>query len=493
MKNRTLFIIRMCVALLLNTLVGMIIASLIGFPIWAGAVAVNAIAILLGPIAPRFATRAGLYQEFWTGETIKAFRNSLESLGWINKIRSYDAQVANNNTIHFVDLGGDPTVLVNNTSYPLGVESLEDADKAIALDKYQTKATRVTDDEARGLSYDKCGSVIERHRDSVDQERYARAIHALAPSQDTAKTPVITANGKLKVADIIALKKRFDKLRIPTQGRVLVLCPDHVSDLLEQDTTFAQRYNNHTTGAISNQYSFDIYEFVDAPNYKLDGSVYKKVPFGSIAGENEVFCNASVAFYAPRMMRAGGDVKAYIDEPDTQNQEWRYNVRLYFICLPMKNEAIGAIVTAPAAEETPAADTTTTETPASETPATETPAAETTPVTFQVFPNYNADDPNPVQLNITNHTSETVAVIPSNGAALSFDVEFNTPEGYDSAVDGEIVEWMGLSGDGHLVTFLVPEAMQSLASSDGVYPVTVTIGVAGSDATVTIPVTLTIE
>jgi len=288
-----------------------------------------------------------VYKEFWTGETIKAFRNSVKSLGWLSKIRSFDSQVAGNNTIHFVDLGGDPTVLINNTSYPLGIETLSDADKAISLDKYQTRPSRVTDDEARGLSYDKAGSVIERHRESVDAKKYARALHALAPSSNSASTPVIVTSGaadgtrkRVVIADIIALKEKFDKMKVPVEGRILVLCPEHVNDLLLQDTTFAQRYNNTTTGAIANMYGFEIYEYVDSPLF--NASTLNKVAYGTAAGANDR--NASVAFYAPRMMKATGETKAYIDEPDTQNQEWRYNLRHYFICLPLKNEAIGAIV-----------------------------------------------------------------------------------------------------------------------------------------------------
>lgn len=293
---------------------------------------------------------AGIYSELWTGETIKAFRNSVASLGWLTKIRAFDAQVAGNNTINFVDLGGDPTVLVNNTSYPIGVESLADTNKAIGLDKYQTKATKITDDEARGLSFDKMGSVIDRHREVVDAKKYARAIHALAPASNAAGTPVLVTTGdaagtrkRLVVADILALKEKFDALKVPVQGRVLVLCPEHVNDLLLQDTSFAQRYNNTTTGAIADMYGFEIYEYVDAPVYTV--STKTKLAFGA-AATAATDRNASVAFYAPRMMKATGETKAYVDEPDTQNQEWRYNLRHYFICLPLKNEAIGAIVSA---------------------------------------------------------------------------------------------------------------------------------------------------
>ena len=336
-------------AVLINCLMGGTITAAVGLSPVIGAIGANAIAVVSPLIAPAGGVlRAGLYSEIWTGETIKAFRNSIESLGWLNKIRSFDSQVASNNTINFVDLGGDPTVLVNNTSYPIGVENLEDANKAITLDKYQTKATRVTDDEARGLSYDKIGSVIERHRDVVDEKKYARALHALAPDSHAAKHPVLTTTGeadgnrlRMTVADVIKLKASYDALKVPVQGRVLVLCPEHVNDLLLQDTTFATRYNNTKDGKIADMYGFEIYEFVDAPKYDNSG---KKKAIGATAADTDR--NASVSFYAPRMMKATGETKAYLDEPDTQNQEWRYNVRHYFICLPLKNEAIGAIVSA---------------------------------------------------------------------------------------------------------------------------------------------------
>lgn len=344
-------------AVLANCFIGGTLSAFAGVSPLIGAGALNAVAAISPLIVPSNVLRAGLYQELWTGDTIKAFRNSLQSIGWLQKIRSFDAQVAENNTIHFVELGGDPTVLVNQTTYPLDIESLEDADKAIALDKYQTRPTRITDDEARGLSYDKRSTVIERHRQAVDEKKIARALHALAPTSHTDKTPVLVATGtpdgnrlRLRVADVIALKAQFDKLKVPTQGRILVLCPEHVNDLLLEDTTFAQRYNNTKTGAIAPLYGFEIYEYVDAPYYKVSSREKKK--FGTAVNEATDRC-ASIAFYAPRMMKATGETKAYIDEPGTQYQEWRYNLRHYFICLPLKDEAIGAIVSGISDEQAP--------------------------------------------------------------------------------------------------------------------------------------------
>lgn len=345
--KRLISITLMLGAILINTVVGGVVASCVDVEPWVGAVVLNTAGAVLPLVTPDGVLRAGLYQEIWTGETIKAFRNSLESIGWLNRIRSFDAQVAENNTINFTELGGDPEVLINNTTYPIDIVALTDSNKAVTLDKYQTKATPITDDEARGLSYDKMGSVIERHRETVDEKKIAKALHSLAPAGHTANTPVLKTTGeavdgrkRLRVQDLIDLKAAFDKKKVPSQGRILVLTPDHVGDLLVQDATFAQRYNNTQKGAISNQYGFEIYEYVDSPLFTV--STKNKVAYGT--AQTDAMQPGSVAFYAPLMMKATGETKAYIGEPEPKYQQWLYNLRHYFICLPLKNAGIGAIV-----------------------------------------------------------------------------------------------------------------------------------------------------
>ncbi len=336
-------------ALMVNMFMGGTLATAVGVSPMIGGVVLNGVAMLTPQIT---GARAGVFTEVWTGEMIKAFRNSVESVGWISKIRDY-SQYAENDVIHFVSLGGDPTVLVNNTDYPLGIENLDDADKPIGLDKYQTKATRITDDELHAISYNKMGSAIERHREAIDQKKYARAISAIAPAGHTAQTPVIVTSGdndtdgtrkKLKKEDLIALKKSFDKQKIPVSGRILVLCPDHVNDLLLDDQKFANQYYNYTTGKIANLYGFEVYEYADCPYY--NATTKKKLAFGSVPQTNDR--QASVAFYAPRMFRATGSTKTYLSEAkeNPTTQENLINFRHYFIALPMKNEAIGAIVSA---------------------------------------------------------------------------------------------------------------------------------------------------
>lgn len=251
-----------------------------------------------------------------------------------------------------VDVGGDPDVLVNNTTYPIDVQKLEDGDAVFKLDKFQTKATPITDDELYALSYDKMASVKERHGEAILEKKYAKAIHALAPDSTAEKTPVLKTTGEveggtttgrrmLRRQDIIALKKEFDKMEVPTEGRRLVLCADHVNDLLLQDQKFADQYYNYTTGKIANLYGFEVYEFVNNPVYKTNGT---KVKFGTKASANEY--QASVAYYTKNTFKATGNTKMYYSEAktDPQNQRSLVNFRHYYIVLPKKKEAMAAIM-----------------------------------------------------------------------------------------------------------------------------------------------------
>lgn len=351
--------------MLFNVVMGVVLASFIGVDAAYGAASGAVLPMALGCFMPGGALMEGIYTEVWTGELVKKLNAGLQAT-FLNGIPDYSTNV-NNEVIHLVDVGGDPDVLVNNTTYPIPIQDLEDGDIAIGLDKFQTKATRVTDDELYAISYDKFGSVVERHRDSIVTVKYKKFAHALAPYSHTAKTPVIQTSGekdavsgrnKLTPKDIIALKRAFDNMEVPEDGRVLVLCPDHVNDLLELDQSFKDKYYNYTSGKLMNMYGFEVYTFVNAPYFNKNGVklAYNAVP---TATDHK----GSFAFYRPRMFRAQGSTKMYYSEAATnpQTQENLVNFRNYDIVLPKKMEAIGAIYswdgsTAQSKDQTAAAD-----------------------------------------------------------------------------------------------------------------------------------------
>lgn len=340
-------IVKFVTGTLVNVLMSIITLFLLGVPnagFW-GLIVGIVLPMALGKFLPKGSALEGVYTEVWTGELVKQLRGGM-SASWLDGVSDYSAAV-NNEVVHLVDVGGDPDVLINNTTYPIAAQELEDGDIALGLDKFQTKKTAVSDDQLFAISYDKMGSVIERHGDAITIAKFKKAAHALAPNSNTAKTPVVPTSGeddngrkKCTRKDIIALKRKLDALQIPTAGRRLVLCSDHVNDLLEDDQKFRDQYYNYTSGKIANMYGFEVYEFENCPYFTKEGT---KVPFkNSPSGTDH---QASFCFYTKRVFRAQGSTKMYYRDaqtnPDYQQNE--VNFRHYYIVLPKKMEAIGAI------------------------------------------------------------------------------------------------------------------------------------------------------
>jgi hypothetical protein len=253
-------------------------------------------------------------------------------------------------TIHSTYFGVKPDVLINNTTYPIAIQDLQGDDFTIQLDKFQTTATPITDDELYAAVYDKMANVKDAHVEAISEKKQDKAIHALAPSANTADTPVLLTTGpddgtgrkRLIKDDIIRLKKEADDRKWPTKGRRLVLCNEHISDLLLVDQKFADQYYNYTTGKIANLYGFEVYEYVANPYFTV--ATKAKKSFGSVPGVGDRM--ASVAFVVSRARKAAGSTKMYWSkaEQDPLNQRNLVNFRHYFICLPSALKCIGAVV-----------------------------------------------------------------------------------------------------------------------------------------------------
>lgn len=336
-------------AVLFNCVTGGVLAAVAGMSPAAGMLCMNAVGAVTGLLNEDVPVlRAGVYKEIWTGELVKYLRRGLEAT-WLDGIPD-SSSLVNNDVIHLVDVGVDPDVLVNNTTYPIDLQTLDDADLTISLDKFQTKVTPITDDELYAISYDKMTRVKESHGNAINDAKFAKSAHAMCAKANTDKTPVLKTTGerdaqtgrlKMRMADLIELKRSLDKLGVPAAGRRLVLCSDHVNDLLGESQNFREQYNiNRTDGTVGRQYGFDIYEFANNPLYTVAG---EKKDLGSTAESGEFQC--SFAFYTQRVFKATGSTKMYYSaaETDPEYQRNKINFRHYFICMPKKEDA-GAVM-----------------------------------------------------------------------------------------------------------------------------------------------------
>lgn len=335
-------------ALLVNAFAGGAIAMAVGASPVVGAAVLNGAALVFGGQIPAGAFGAGVYTEVWTGELVKEL-DRIVAGSWLAGIPDASALV-DNDVIHLVDVGVDPDVLVNNTTYPIALQALNDSDIAISLDKYQTKVTPITDDELHAISYDKIKRVKDSHARAIAVYKFAKSAHAFCAASHTKSTPVLATTGervaatgrlRLTFGDIVALKDALDKNNVPSIGRRLVLCSDHVNDLLLSSQAFKEQYNiNRNDGTVAKLAGFDIYENDKNPLYTSGGS---KKAFGSTASAGEFEC--SFAYLPQRVFKATGSTKMYWSaaENDPEYQRNKVNFRHYFIAMPKKNDAGGVL------------------------------------------------------------------------------------------------------------------------------------------------------
>lgn len=257
----------------------------------------------------------------------------------------------NNDIIDLTEIGADPDVLIDNNTYPIAVVGRTDDSAPVKLKKFETENTKITDDELYALPYDKIGSVQQQHRLTLEEVTAQYGLHSLAPASDASDTPVLETTGpddgtgrkRLISQDVINLKAKLDKLKIPMAGRVLVLSSTHATDLLIEDLTFRQRYQNTATGVIAaNYYGFKVYEHVYNPVY--DGATLAKKAYAAIGASTDR--NASTVFYTPHAIKATGSVKQYrrMAENDPENRETVVGFRLYHIVLPMRKLGTASII-----------------------------------------------------------------------------------------------------------------------------------------------------
>jgi len=278
-------------------------------------------------------------------EMIKKFRHENT---WLTEIRS-KPQWVNKDVIKIPIQGLAPKVLINNKVYPIVSKERKDTHILLGLNKYDTENTKVTDDELYALPYEKISDVQQQHREELEDKTAEHALYSISPAAASTQVPLLKTTGaddgtgrlRMTAIDLIKFKNTLDNLGVPKPGRVLVLCSNHVADLLVGDLTFKNQYQNHTTGEICKQYyGFKVYESTYTPLYD---DKLKKTAFDAATPTGNA---ASVAFHKRTTVKATGSVQRYVSLA-AQNPEYRESTmgfRLHFICVAIQDLGCGALV-----------------------------------------------------------------------------------------------------------------------------------------------------
>lgn len=240
---------------------------------------------------------AGLKEEIWIDQIQENF---YPDSSFLKYGQDYTAHV-DANALNLQKAGLDPKVLINNTTYPIGIVERIDEPIRVELDKFETENTIVRRPESIQYSYNQLESVIKGHRNQLRAKTAEKAAHAYAPTKDITDTPVIATTGeiyngrkRLTFADILGLKERFDALEIPLEERYLVLHPSHVTDLIYLDTKNFKDITDIVDGKPKRFGGFGILQFSRMPLYDL--ASLEKMPFGTAQTNDMGF--SSFAFQA---------------------------------------------------------------------------------------------------------------------------------------------------------------------------------------------------
>ena len=324
--------------LMFNMIVALMISAVFGAPVLfaAGISLVSGTVLSFAPHVNGI-LMSGLQKEIWTDILMEKF---YPDSSFLTEARDMSALVEYNK-INLAEVGASPDVLIDNTSYPIAVTSRTDIPKELALRTLDTTSTVVRNVEAMELAYDKMSSVVYGHKMELQRIAAKLAAWNYSPAADSQYTPVLAATGainsgkrRLTFTDVMNLMVSFNGLDIPMDGRILVLNPQHESDLILQDLAM------YKTAIVNGMlFGFKLYRTSVTPIF--NGSLGTKVAYGAVAAATDTI--ASIAFHKDEVMKATGSIVMFAKYADPDNKGDVINFQMRFCALSLRTKAIAAL------------------------------------------------------------------------------------------------------------------------------------------------------
>lgn len=329
-------IIALITALLFNALTSGVFASVLG--VSHGVMFAAQMGLSLIPLQMTGCLMEGLNREIWIPEIIEKFYPADSFLSYAKNL---DAWV-DNNKLNLQEAGVDPKVYIDNEQYPIPIAVRSDIPHEIVLKRFDTENTVHINAIEIEESAEKRQSVVEGHRNSLRQKFARLAAFNWAPAKDGEFTPVeATTGGKnkpgyaaLTYEDVLNMETRFDELEIPEDGRVLVLSPQHATDLRLQDLNLYKTFYNE-----KKLFSFTVVR--SSLNPKYNGLTGQKLAWNAAVSATDAL--ASLVYYKEAVGRARGTVDMYsrLSDPEYRGDVVGFNMR--GVATPITGKFIGAL------------------------------------------------------------------------------------------------------------------------------------------------------
>ncbi len=347
-------VIKLVPALAFNAIVAVTFAMITQAPVVPILIVAQLIGVSLGYAKRKFfifntdnLALAGVLREIWIAQLMEKFYSNM---AWMN--RSQDmSEYVNNNVINLADAGSDPTVLVDNATYPVPTVERTDTALTLPLQVLDTYNDVIRNAQEKQLSYSKRESIIRGHRNTLAEKSAAIAGVNWAPAADGANTPVFATTGTtdavrlrkaLSLSDVAKMQKYFDTLKIPVNGRVMLLNPQHRMDLLNEDKALFKAFANLKAGEVLPLYGFDVYMTQLTATY--NGSTGAKKALGAAAAGTD--SEATMFWHEAEVMKAEGSVDMFFKYKDPEQRGDVLGFQKFFIARQIRSKYVGAAFSA---------------------------------------------------------------------------------------------------------------------------------------------------
>lgn len=232
-------------------------------------------------------------------------------------------------TVVIPQSGADPTIIINNTTWPLTAVRRTDTDVNYLLDSYSTTPHHIPWIELQSISYQKIDSILGAHTNSLAEAVSDNMLIKWAPTvigKQVATTGGPTAITQGPVAgqtltrkvfhpkDLITVMSAFNAANIPDKGRNIVIDSNMYGPFYDQlSDSQANAYNqfaDNETGRVGRLHGFDIFVRSSALVY-ASASATAKAYGAAIAASDNL---AALAWHEDMVCRAFGEMKPFQDK-----------------------------------------------------------------------------------------------------------------------------------------------------------------------------------
>lgn len=273
--------------------------------------------------APQGVTLMAIQKEIWASTLVE---NLFADNTFLSKAFNASEWV-NGRKVHVPNAGNPPGVVKNRKVFPAQVNDRTDIDLEFEIDEYTTDPVRIPNADTVELSYNKRESVTKNTKDKLRDEVAMDVLYKWAPTTAArivattgadvaAYLPSATGNRKGFVRkDVSTLQLKFNKDRVPTDGRYLLVDADMYQQLVD-DMTDAQANNflaqaDLANGIVGKLYGFNI--MMRSEVLRLDtGGALKTWDKAGAAGD----IGAGLAWHTDSVAVAVGDVDMFENEKD---------------------------------------------------------------------------------------------------------------------------------------------------------------------------------